>query len=33
MNIDYDKIIENLDNSEDEFGIYFHIIMILRVIQ
>ena len=33
INIDYDQIIENLDNSEDKYKIYFQKIMILHVIQ
>ena len=33
MNIDGDKIIEDLDESEKEFSSYFLKILILRVIQ
>ena len=33
MNIDCDKIIENMDNSEDDYRIYIQKIMILQVIQ
>ena len=32
MNTDCDKIIEDLDKSEDEFIIYFQKILILQVI-
>ena len=33
MNIDFDKIIENLNGSENEYKIYLHKVMILQVIK
>ena len=33
MNIDCEKLVNNLDDSEDDFRIYFQKIVILRFVQ